>query len=58
MTQLRRLGRILAGILLELADESAYRRHLLAEGRAASPEEWRRFLDHRLRAKFTRPKCC
>jgi hypothetical protein len=58
MTQLRRLGRILAGILLELSDESPYRRHLRAECRSASPEEWRRFIDHRLRAKFTRPKCC
>jgi len=58
MTRVRRLGRVLLGILRELADESAYRRHLAAHGRAHSGEEWRRFSEERLRAKFTRPKCC
>ena len=58
MRQLRRLRRILDGLLRELADESAYQRHLSAHGRAHSGEEWRRFSEERLAAKFTRPKCC
>ena len=43
---MRRCGasaRLLLAILRELADESAYRRHLAAHGRAHSGEEWRRF---------------
>jgi hypothetical protein len=55
---LRRAGRIALGLLRELSDESAYRRHLAAHGRAHSPDEWRRFSEARLHAKFTRPKCC
>lgn len=45
-------------LLRELADENAYRRHLEARGVPASPEEWRRFSDERLRAKYARAKCC
>ncbi len=55
---MRRAARLLLAFLRELADERAYARHLAAHGRAASPEEWRRFCDHRFRARFTRPKCC
>lgn len=58
MRRLRALARILYGILREIADESAYERHLAAHGRARSGEEWRRFSDERLRAKYERPKCC
>ena len=58
MSRLRRFGRMLVRVLQELGDESAYQRHLAAHGRSESPEEWRRFLDERLRAKFSRPKCC
>ncbi|MBI4875508.1 MAG: hypothetical protein HY822_12815 [Acidobacteria bacterium] len=58
MRRWRQLGRILMGLLRELADENAYRRHLAAHNRPASGEEWRRFSEERLRAKFTRPKCC
>jgi len=58
MSPLRRLGRILMAILRELADENAYRRHLAAHGAAPSAEEWRRFCEHRLRAKYARAKCC
>jgi hypothetical protein len=55
---MRAFWRILAGILKEIADESAYERHLRAHGRSHSPEEWRRFSDERLRAKYARAKCC
>ena len=58
MKRLKRLGALLAALLRELADESAYRRHLAAHGRAHSGAEWRRFSDERLRARYTRPKCC
>ncbi|HWR51990.1 MAG TPA: hypothetical protein VN428_12835 [Bryobacteraceae bacterium] len=49
---------IVMGLLRELSDESAYARHLAAHGRNHSAAEWRRFSDHRLQAKYVRPKCC
>ena len=55
---MRRFFRLVLSLLRELADENAYQRHLTAHGRAASPEEWRRFTDERLRAKYARAKCC
>lgn len=55
---MKRLWRLVVDLLRELADENAYRRHLVAQGRQASPEEWRRFTDERLRAKYARAKCC
>ncbi|HUI54870.1 MAG TPA: hypothetical protein VLY04_07855 [Bryobacteraceae bacterium] len=58
MSALRRFGKLALALLRELADESAYRRHLAAHGRAHSPEEWRRFSDAHLRAKYARAKCC
>jgi hypothetical protein len=58
MKQLRELGRILAGLMRELSDESAYHRHLTAHGLRDSGDEWRRFSEERLRAKYVRPKCC
>jgi hypothetical protein len=45
-------------LLRELADESAYQRHLDAHGRVHSGEEWRRFSEERLREKYARAKCC
>ncbi|HWQ55515.1 MAG TPA: hypothetical protein VN442_17645 [Bryobacteraceae bacterium] len=56
--RVRSFGRIVMGILRELSDESAYKRHLAAHGREHSGEEWRRFSEERLGAKYTRPKCC
>jgi len=50
--------RIAVGMLRELSDEAAYERHLARSGRRASPAEWRRFADERLRRKYGRPKCC
>jgi hypothetical protein len=55
---MRRFWTLLRGLLRELADESAYERHLAAHGRTHSAEEWRRFSDARLRAKYMRAKCC
>ena len=58
MKRLKRLGALVMALLRELADENAYRRHLAAHGRPHSGAEWRRFSDERLRARYTRAKCC
>jgi len=55
---MRRFFRLLVGLLRELSDENAYARHLAAEGREASPAEWRRFSEERMREKYARAKCC
>jgi hypothetical protein len=55
---MRRLFRLVMALLRELADENAYQRHLMAHGRPHSGEEWRRFSEQRLRAKYARAKCC
>ncbi len=55
---MKRAAKLVLALLRELADESAYRRHLAAHGRSDSAEEWRRFCDERLRAKYAQPKCC
>lgn len=55
---MKRLARLTVRLLRELADESAYERHLASHGRRHSREEWRRFCDERLRAKYLRAKCC
>ena len=58
MTHLRGFFRILLGILRELGDENAYARHLAHHGRAHSGDEWRRFSEERLRARYQRARCC
>lgn len=58
MSRVRSFLAIVLGLLRELADESAYRRHLQAHKRPHCGEEWRRFMEERLRAKYTRAKCC
>jgi hypothetical protein len=55
---MRQFLRVVLGLLRELADENAYRRHLEAHGRKPSGEEWRRFSEERLKAKYARAKCC
>ena len=55
---MREFWRIVVGLLRELSDESAYARHLAAHGLTHSGEEWRRFSEHRLKAKYMRAKCC
>ena len=54
----RSLWRIVVGVMREIADENAYSRHLEHHGTRHSAAEYRRFADERLRAKFTRAKCC
>jgi heme oxygenase len=56
--KMRQFAAVIMGLLRELSDENAYARHLAAHGRTHSPEEWRRFSDHLMRAKYVRPKCC
>jgi len=58
MKHWRRIGELVVGLLRELADESAYARHLKSHGRKPSAEEWRRFSDERLSRKYARAKCC
>ena len=58
MKGLRQAGRLVAALLRELADENAYQRHLQRVGQPHSAEEWRRFSEERLRAKFARARCC
>jgi hypothetical protein len=58
MSRLRRTGALLLRLLRELADENAYQRHLVARQCPPSAEEWRRFSERRLRARYARPKCC
>jgi len=58
MKNMRALGRLLAGLLRELADQNAYQRYLEREGCRHSAGEWRRFSEGRLRAKYSRAKCC
>jgi hypothetical protein len=55
---MRKLWRIVTGLLRELADEGAYERHLEAHGLRHSAEEWRRFSEHRMKAKYMQAKCC
>jgi hypothetical protein len=58
MKRWKALGRFLLTLARELSDENAYRRHLAAHGCVHSGEEWRKFSEHHLRAKYTRAKCC
>ena len=55
---MRKFLQILRGVLDELTDQNAYRRHLLAHGATHSAEEWRKFSDLRYKAKSTRARCC
>lgn len=58
MKHLRKLGRIILGILREISDESAYKRYLAAHQAQHSGKEWRRFSEERLKQKYARAKCC
>ncbi len=58
MRTVRAVGRVLLGILRELADQNAYARHLERHGAKHSGAEWRRFTEERFKAKYSRPKCC
>jgi hypothetical protein len=58
VSALRTFGRLVLELLRELADENAYARHLAHHGEQPSPDAWRRFSEERLRAKYSRAKCC
>ena len=58
MAGLREFWRIVIGILHEISDETAYRRHLAEHGAAPSGAEWRRFSEERLKQKYQRARCC
>lgn len=58
MSLLRRMARIVKGIVDEIADQNAYRRHLASHGARHSGAEWRKFCDERWEAKARRGKCC
>lgn len=58
MMVLRRIFRLVIGLLKELSDENAYERHLATHGAIHSGEEWRTFQNARLREKYLRAKCC
>ena len=55
---IQRLARILLGILREIGDESAYRRYLDSHALKASGPAWRAFSEERMRARYSRAKCC
>ena len=58
MSRLARFGKLVLALLRELADENAYQRHLEHCRRPHSGDEWRRFSEHRMKAKYARAKCC
>ena len=44
--------------LREIGDENAYARYLEFHGLRPSRENWRRFSEQRMCAKYRKPKCC
>jgi hypothetical protein len=54
----RSVVHVLSGVLAELSDQNAYRRHLAAHGAVHSPDEWRRFQDEHAAANSRRARCC
>jgi hypothetical protein len=55
---MKKAGRLILALLREIGDENAYKRHLETHGREHSGEEWRRFSEERMAAKYARAKCC
>ena len=49
---------ILLGIVDQITDQAAYRRHLAVHGVEHSGAEWRRFCDEAWKAKERRSRCC
>jgi hypothetical protein len=49
---------VVSGVIAELSDQNAYRRHLAAHGTVHSPREWRRFQDEHAAAQSRRARCC
>ena len=57
-TLCRQLAGILTGVVNELSDQTAYKRHLLAHNVEHSAQEWRRFQDQHASATARRARCC
>jgi hypothetical protein len=55
---MRHLWWFVCELLKELSDQNAYARHLAMHGATHSGEEWRRFSEERMNAKYSRAKCC
>lgn len=55
---MKRVFRFLLALAREIGDQNAYSRHLDAHAVAHSADEWRKFFDERMRAKYSRAKCC
>ena len=55
---IRRAAALLLAVLREIGDESAYQRYLTRHCISASGPAWRRFSEERLRARYSRAKCC
>ena len=55
---LRTVAQIISGVVAELSDQNAYRRHLAAHRAVHSPDEWRRFQDEHAAANSRRARCC
>ncbi len=53
-----KLIRFVLALLREIGDETAYQRHLRIHRRTHSGQEWRAFSDERMKAKYSRAKCC
>ena len=54
----KQLAAIIRGIVDEISDQTAYRRHLAVHGAWHSGAEWRKFCDQRWEAQARRAKCC
>jgi len=54
----RAVAQIVSGVVAELSDQNAYRRHLQAHETVHSPDEWRRFQDEHAAANSRRARCC
>ena len=55
---MKRAWALFVGLMRELSDQNAYARHLTSHGVPHSGAEWRKFSEERLRAKYSRAKCC
>ena len=58
MKFLKTFATVLKGILDEIADQNAYRRHLAHHGLVHSGEEWRKFCDRLWEEQSRRGRCC
>jgi cell division inhibitor SulA len=58
MKQLKAICQLLLDLLRELGDQNAYQRYLTIQGRRHSREEWQRFCEEHLGAKYQRTRCC